>query len=97
MSISSEEWKKFEESLSEDIADAAAATDQELASKIATLTRMTEAEITRLFPKKADKETLVELMKIVTQAGKRQTKINKLVSNAEQFAGIALTLLKKLV
>jgi hypothetical protein len=39
---------------------------------------------------------VAELMKIVHSAEARNTKINKIVKNAENFAGIILDLLKKL-
>jgi len=39
---------------------------------------------------------LAELMEIVKKAGDRNEKINKIVSNIEEFGGIVVTLLGKL-
>jgi len=77
--------------------DAAQKTDDKLADKISALTRMTDKEIKKLFPKAADAKKLVELMQIVKSAERRNKKIANIVKNSEKFAGIVLTLLNKLV
>ncbi|NOR58263.1 MAG: hypothetical protein GQ474_07050 [Sulfurimonas sp.] len=77
------------------IEDSANATDAKFSSKISLITKMTDAEVKELFPEPADAEKLAELMKIVQSAQDRNTKINKIVSNAEEFGGIVLTLLTK--
>ena len=72
-------------------------TDEELASKISSLTKMTDEEVKELFPKQADAKKLVELMKIVKSSEDQNTKINKISSNAKEFSGVILTLLGKFV
>ncbi len=83
--------------IDEIIEDCANETDDELASKISSLTKMTDEEIKELFPKTTDVKNLVELMKIVKSSEDRNTKINKIVSNTEEFSGVVLTLLSKFV
>jgi hypothetical protein len=56
---------------------------------------MTDEEVQELFPDPADVKKLAKLMKIVQSAEARNTKINNIVSNAEEFGGIILTLLAK--
>jgi len=90
-------WDEFKSDVDSVIESAARRTDDRLASKISSVTRMTEEEIKELFPKPADVEKLAELMKIVSSATDRNTKINNIVSNAEGFAGVILTLLEKYV
>lgn len=77
--------------------DAAQKTDDKLAGKISSLTRMTDKEIKKFFPKAADAKKLVELMQIVKSAERRNKKITDIVKNSEKFAGIVLTLLNKFV
>ena len=88
-------WDEIE--LAEIVDDAANETDEELASKISSLTRMTDDEVKELFPNPTDAKKLVELMKIVKSSADRNTKINKIVSNTEEFSGVVLTLLGKFV
>ncbi len=75
--------------------DAAQKTDDKLAGQISSLTRMTDAEIKKLFPKAADAKKLVALMQIVKSAETRNKKISNIVENSEKFAGIVLKLLDK--
>ena len=79
--------------IDEIIEDCVNETDNELASKISSLTKMTDEEIKELFPKTTDVKNLVELMKIVKSSEDRNTKINKIVSKTEEFSGVVLTLL----
>lgn len=76
---------------------AAESTDQKLASRISSLTRMTDEEIQDLFPNPADKEKLTKLMKIVKSSEDRNTKVNKIVANAEEFGGTVLSLIGRFV
>ena len=89
------DWDKFNEDLDSAINDAAKRTDDKLAGKISSVTRLTDEEIKKLFPEPADVKKLAQLMEIVKKAGDRNEKINQIASNAEQFAGIILTLLQK--
>jgi len=89
------DWDQFESDLDSIIESGAQRTDDRLASRISSVTRMTDEEVKELFPKPADAKKLGELMKVVKAAEDRNTKINKIVSNAEDFAGVILTLLEK--
>ena len=91
------DWEKFDRELPSIIEDSAEETDQRLASRISSITRMTDDEVQELFPEPADVKKLSELMRIVKSAEERNTKINNIVSNAEKFAGVILTLLTKFV
>ena len=88
-------WDEFDNEIDDIIAESANETDQKLASKISSITRMTDDEVKELFPDPADVKKLVELMKVVKSSENRNNKINKIVDNAEMFGGIVLTLLSK--
>jgi len=89
------DWEEFDSELDSIIESAAEKTDQKLASKISSITHMTDDEVKELFPEPVDVKKLAELMKVVKSAEDRNTKINNIVSNAEKFGGIILTLLAK--
>ena len=91
------DWTKFNQHIDTAIDNAAQQTDDELAGKIASLTRLTTEEVKELFPDPQDVKKLSELMTIVKSAEDRNTKINSLVSNAQNFGGVMFTLLNKLV
>ncbi len=91
------DWDEFESDLNDTIDNAADRTDTKLASRISSITRMTDEEIEELFPKPADVKKLVKLMKIVKSAEDRNSKINKIISNVEELAGTVLTVLEKFV
>jgi len=91
------DWDKFQGELDGLIDEAGEKTDKKLAGKISTITRMTDDEVKKLFPDPADVKKLAELMELVKRAGDRNDKVNKIVSNAEEFGGIILTLLGKFV
>lgn len=74
-----------------------AETDAKLASRISSLTRMKDEEIKQLFPKKADKKKLIELISIVKSSTSMNEKRNKLIGNIGKFADTVITVLKKLV
>ncbi len=88
-------WDEFDKDIDSIIKTSSSATDDRLASRISSITRMTDEEVKELFPKPADAKKLAELMKIVQSAEDRNNKINKIVSNAEDFGGVVLTLLAK--
>lgn len=88
-------WDKFKSELPGIIKESAENTDERLASKMSSITRMTDDEVQELFPKPADVEKLAELMEIVRSAEERNTKINNIVENAEKFGGTVLKLLTK--
>ncbi len=88
-------WDEFDSNVDTSIEKSANATDNKLASKISSITQMTDDEVKELFPNPADVKKLTELMQIVQSADDRNNKINKIVSNAEEFGGVVLTLLGK--
>ena len=88
-------WDEFDSEIDNIIAESANETDQKLASKISSITRMTDDEVNELFPDPADVKKLTELMKVVKSSENRNNKINKIVANAEEFSGVVLTLLSK--
>lgn len=90
-------WDEFDDELTDAINDSAAETDQQLAARVSSLTRMTDDEVSELFPQSADVKKLAELMKIVKSAQGRNDKVNQIVNNAEEFGGVVLTLLDKFV
>ena len=89
------DWEKFQSDLDQAIEEAGERTDAKLAGKISAITRLSDDEVKKLFPDPADVKRLAELMEIVKGAGERNQKINQIVKNAEEFAGIVLTLLAK--
>ncbi len=90
-------WEEFEKKIDSIVEKSANATDERLASEISSLTRMTNDEVLELFPDPADVKKLTKLMKIINSAEKRNIKVNNMISNAEEFGGIILTLLGKFV
>lgn len=89
-------WEDFDSEIDSIIEASADATDDQLASRISSITRMTDEEIKELFPNPADVKKLAKLMKIVKSSEDRNNKIDRIVSNAEEFGGIVLSLLQKL-
>ncbi|GAV19377.1 hypothetical protein MMIC_P0311 [Mariprofundus micogutta] len=76
---------------------AAIETDEQLASKISSLTRMNDEEIQDLFPEKADKQKLIELMQLVNASTDENTRTVRLVDNIQDLAGTAVKLLARFV
>ena len=59
------DWDKFDREIDTIIAESAEKTDSRLASKISSITQMTDDELRELFPAPEDIKKLSELMKIV--------------------------------
>lgn len=89
------DWDKFDQDLNTAAAKAGQKTDAALAGKLSSISRLTDEEITELFPDPADAKKLGELMQIVKSAGDRNEKVNRIVANAEKFGGVVFTLLQK--
>ena len=89
-------WDQFQSDIDQLVNEAGARTDAKLANQAASVTRLTDDEVKKLFPDAADVKKLVELMAIVKKAGDRNDKINRIVANIDEFGGIVLTLLGKL-
>lgn len=73
---------------------AAEETNAEYASRISSLTRLTDTQIKRMFPTRADKDKLLELMKIVNSATSENNKINRISGNIKHLAGTVIRLIK---
>lgn len=72
-------------------------TNNELASEISSVSRLTNEEILELFPETTDMEKLASLIEIVNSSEQQNTKINQIVANAEKFGGIILSLVGKII
>ncbi len=77
--------------------EARRATNAALAGEISSLTRLSEQDIQRLLPLKADKERFADLMAIVVDATDDNTKIAALKKNLDQVGGVLVRILKLLL
>lgn len=91
------DWEEFQRCIDEEIEAAATQTSKRLASQASSITRLTDDEIVELFPKPADVQRLKQLMEIVKLAENENQKINRLVANIADLAGVTVTLLEKFV
>ena len=89
------DWNQFQKDVDIAVAASSAHTDAELAGKISSITRLTDAEVQEMFPDPGDAKKVAKLMEIVRKAGERNQKINDIVANIESFGGIVLKLLEK--
>lgn len=72
-------------------------TDDELAGKVSSLTRLRDDEVKELFPTQGDVEKLKRLMSIVQSSAADQRKQNELAANIQDLGGIVLKLIERLV
>lgn len=72
-------------------------TDKILANELSELTHLKKDEIKKLFPKRADKDKLDELLRIVRASTTQNQKIIKLKENIDALAPVVLKLVKHLV
>lgn len=91
------DWEKFSRDVKDASNEAAAKTDAQLASEMASITSLTQSEIQEIFPKKSDMEDFSELMKIVKSSTSRNEKINRIVVNSEKFSSVVISLLGKIL
>jgi hypothetical protein len=70
-------------------------TKKEFGAELSRLTSLTEKEAKELFPKKSDREELVELLKIVNSASDDNQKKAKIVAPIGPMIGAVLTIAKK--
>jgi len=89
------DWNSFNDDIDTAVAQSGTRTDDQLASKISSVTRLTDDEIKQMFPDPADVKKLAALMQIVKSATDKNAKINQLVANSETFASIIIPLLEK--
>ena len=71
-------------------------TLSDLNSRISSLVRFTDAELESLFPRKADKKKLLQLMQIVRSSSSANTKRRNLIRNIESVAGTVIKLVGRL-
>jgi hypothetical protein len=90
------DWDQFERDVDDAVKKAGERTDAKLAGHISRVTRLTEEEIAKLFPKPEDAKKVADLMAIVKGAAARNQKINAIAENIESFAGVMLKLLEKI-
>lgn len=72
-------------------------TDKELSSEISGLCRLTDEEIENIAPSAGEKETLVELMKIVKDAESSNSAKADALKNIKGAAEIAVKLIGKVI
>ena len=74
---------------------ASAETKKEFADKLSSYTTLTAEEVQQLFPKKSDREELMELLKIVNSDADDKVKKTRLVENISKVSGAVITIGKK--
>jgi len=89
-------WDDLEQRIGGLVDEAAEDTDEELATEMSSITKLTNEEIKELFPKPSDTQKLFELIRLVNEDTEKNEKINKLVANSEKFADIVITLVSRL-
>ena len=72
-------------------------TDKELSSQISSLCRLTDEEIETIAPSAGEKETLVELMKMVKDAELSNSAKAEALKNIKGASEIAVKLIGKIV
>jgi hypothetical protein len=89
------DWEKLGKEIDAALKRAEKRTDDKLASRVASLTRLTEEEIKELFPTPADVDKLKKLMEIVKSDEDRNRKVVLLKTNIENVAETVVKLLEK--
>ncbi|MCC6350234.1 MAG: hypothetical protein IT347_11670 [Candidatus Eisenbacteria bacterium] len=89
------DWDEAEKQIDEALDAARKRTNDKLAATISSLTRLTDAEVKKLFPTPADVEQLATLMKVVKSADDRNKKLNQIIKNVESMAGAILTIVDR--
>jgi len=69
-------------------------TDEEYKSVISGLDRLTDKDIGKLFPEKANRDKLTELSALVKAGTSANQKVAKLKENAEKFSVVIMKLVK---
>ena len=88
-------WDELEQRIGGLVDQAADDTDEELATEMSSITRLTNEEIKELFPRPSDAQKLFELIRLVNEDTEKNEKINNLVANSEKFADILITLVSR--
>jgi hypothetical protein len=74
---------------------ASAATKAEFGDQLSSYTNLTADEIKALFPKKSDREELVELLRIVNSDADDKTKKAELIEKIGKVGGVVIKVAKK--
>ncbi|MCP4588479.1 hypothetical protein [Pseudoalteromonas sp.] len=90
------DWDTFEKDVKSDAKAAANETDNNLSSRISSVSKLNDEEIKELFPHPSDAEKLAILIKAVKTADDKNKKLNEIMSNSEDVAGILVRLIDKL-
>ena len=90
-------WDDFDNEINDIVDNASTQTDEQLASRISSLTKMTDDEVKELFPNPSDVKKLTKLMKIVKSSEDKNIKVKKIMDNTEEFSGVIVSLLGKFV
>lgn len=90
-------WDEFDSEINDIVDNASTQTDEQLASKISSLTKMTDEEVKELFPNPTDVKKLTKLMKIVKSSEDKNIKVKKIMDNTEEFSGVIISLLGKFI
>jgi hypothetical protein len=72
-------------------------TDEQTDSRLSSLIKLTDSELSELCPKKPDKVRLAELMMVVREAKNENEKRDKIIENINVFAGTIVGILNKVV
>lgn len=75
--------------------DEAKMTNKELSTELAKLSPLTEAEVSKLLPRKIDKERYAQLLSIVQSSASQNKKVAELTDNFTELGGVAVKLLTK--
>ncbi len=74
---------------------ASAKTKKEFGEKLSSHTTLRANELESLFPKKSDRDEIVELLKVVNSATSENNKKAKLVKNIGKYSGAVVKIGKK--
>jgi len=89
-------WEELEKEIDSAIQTGTNNTNKKLSSKISSVTRLTDEEISEMVPESADVKKLSKLMTIVKAAEDDNTKVQKLADNVKELGSIVIKLIDKL-
>jgi len=72
-------------------------TNQELSDEISSLVPLSAEDISKLFPTKADKEHLSNLMSAVAERTNENERVAHLVQNINSYGTVVVRLLRKIM
>ncbi len=87
------DWAQFSKDTANAAANAAAQTDDQLAGRIASVSRLSVDEVKVLFPTKGEAAEAAKLLAIVKGATSQNDKIAEFKGNIDELAGVAVTLI----